>query len=53
MKSKGEVNLLFQQFHKIICTQYKAQTQVIRSDNGGEYMNSELKQYLKAHEIIH
>ena len=53
MKSKGQVNSLFQQFHRMIKTQYNAQVQVLRSDNGGEYKSSELRQYLDTHGIIH
>lgn len=53
MTSKGELNLLFQKFHKMVETQYNAQIQVLCSDNGGEYKNSELQQYLEAHRIIH
>ena len=34
MKSKSEVNMLFQNFHKMVCSQYNAQVQVLRSDNG-------------------
>ncbi|KAK3014747.1 hypothetical protein RJ639_009902 [Escallonia herrerae] len=32
---------------------YNARIQVLRSDNGGEYLSAELQQYLKAHGIIH
>ncbi|KAK2988104.1 hypothetical protein RJ640_023853 [Escallonia rubra] len=53
MKSKSEVNVLFQQFCKMIHTQYNVRIQVLRSDNGGEYLSAELQQYLKAHGIIH
>ena len=53
MKSKSEVNLLFQKFHKMVCSPYNAQNQVLRGDNGGEYLIFELKRYLEAHEIIH
>jgi len=53
MKSKGEVNLIFQKFHKMIQTQYNAKVQVLRSDNGGEYQSLEFKRYLDEHEIIH
>ena len=42
MKTKDEVNLLFQNFHKMIGTQYNANAQVLRSDNGGEYQSSDL-----------
>ena len=53
MKSKSEVNLLFQNFHKMVCSQYNAQVQVLRSDNGGEYLSFELKRYLEAHRTLH
>ena len=43
MKSKSDVNLLFQKFYNMIRTQYNAQVQVLRSDNGGEYLSSELQ----------
>ena len=53
MKTKGEVNLLFQKFHKMIETQYNAKVRVLRSDNGEEYQNSDLQKYLEGHGIIH
>lgn len=42
MKSKSEVGSLFQQFYKMIKTQYKGKIQVLKIDNGGEYMQFEL-----------
>ena len=53
MKTKDEVNLLFQNFHKVIETQYNAKVRVLRSDNGGEYQSSDLQKYLEGHDIIH
>ncbi|RVW50306.1 Retrovirus-related Pol polyprotein from transposon TNT 1-94 [Vitis vinifera] len=53
MKTKDEVNLLFQNFHKMIETQYNAKVWVLRSDNGGEYQSSDLQKYLEEHGIIH
>ena len=53
IKYKSEVNLLFQNFHKMFCSQYNAQVQVLRSDNGGEYLSFELKRYFEAHGTIH
>ena len=53
MKSKSEAKLLFKKFHKMVCSQYNAQVQVLRSDNGGEYLSFELKWYLEAHGTIH
>ena len=42
IKLKGEVNMLFQKFHKMIRTQCNAQVQVLHNDNGGKYQSSEL-----------
>ena len=53
IKSKNEVSSLFQQFHKIIATQYQSNIQVLRTDNGGEFVNQDLKQYLNLHGIVH
>ncbi|RVW83369.1 Retrovirus-related Pol polyprotein from transposon TNT 1-94 [Vitis vinifera] len=53
MKTKDEVNLLFQKFHKMIETQYNAKVRVLRSDNGEEYQSSDLQKYLEGHGIIH
>ncbi|KAM1459176.1 hypothetical protein ACFX2I_036147 [Malus domestica] len=53
MKSKGEVTSLFQQFYKMVQVQYKSQIQVLMSDNGGEYVNSELRAFLDHHGIVH
>ncbi|RVW74734.1 Retrovirus-related Pol polyprotein from transposon TNT 1-94 [Vitis vinifera] len=53
MKTKDEVNLLFQNFHKMIETQYNAKVRVLRSDNGGEYKSYDLQKYLEGHDIIH
>ena len=53
MKTKDEVNLLFQNFHKMIETQYNAKVRVLRSDNGGEYQSFDLEKYLEGHGIIH
>ena len=53
MKTKDEVHLLFQKFHKMIETQYNAKVRVLRSDNGGEYQSFDLEKYLEGHGIIH
>ncbi|RVW94721.1 Retrovirus-related Pol polyprotein from transposon TNT 1-94 [Vitis vinifera] len=51
--TKDEVDLLFQNFHKMIDTQYNAKVRVLRSDNGGEYQSYDLQKYLEGHDIIH
>ena len=53
MKTKNEVNLLFQKIHKMIETQYNAKVRVLRSNNGGEYQSSNIQKYLEKHGIIH
>lgn len=50
MKSKSEVSFLFQQFHKMVTTQYQSNIQVLCTDNGGEFINQNLKQYLNLHD---
>ena len=53
MKTKDEVNLLFQNFHKMIETQYNTKLWVVWSEYGGEYQSSNLEKYLEGHDIIH
>ena len=53
MKSKNEFSSLFQKFHKMIATQYQSHIQVLRTDNGGEFVNQDLKKYLQEHGISH
>ena len=53
MKTNDKVNLLFQNFHKMIETQYNTKLWVLQSDNGGEYQSSNLQKYLEGHGIIH
>jgi len=53
MKSKSEVKFLFQKFNNMIQTQYNAQIQVLRSENGGEFQSLDFHQYLETHGIIH
>ncbi|KAM1149971.1 hypothetical protein ACFX2B_030197 [Malus domestica] len=37
----------------MVQVQYKSQIQVLRSDNGGEYTNSDLRAFLDHHGIVH
>lgn len=37
----------------MVTTQHKTSIQVLHIDNGGEFINHELKQYLNDHVIIH
>lgn len=51
-KIQRRSELVIQKFHAMIHTQYNAHVQVLRGDNGREYMKFELQQYLEAHGII-
>ncbi|CAL8174229.1 unnamed protein product [Prunus armeniaca] len=42
LKTKGEVCSRFQQFYQMVETQFHARIQVLRSDNGGEFLNHDL-----------
>ena len=42
MKEKNEVFSIFQNFHKMVCTQFGAVVKILRFDNGGEYIDSKL-----------
>lgn len=45
MKSKSEVCSMFQQFHKVVETQFDAKIKVCHSNNGGESVNYELQKF--------
>ncbi|CAL2255065.1 unnamed protein product [Prunus armeniaca] len=53
LKTKGEVSSRFQQFYQMVETQFHARIQVLRSDNGGEFLNHDLNQFLQDHGVIH
>lgn len=53
MKDKSEVFFVFQNFHKMVCTQFGAVVKILRSDNRGEYIDSGLVTYFATHGIIY
>ncbi|KAH9768480.1 Integrase catalytic domain-containing protein [Citrus sinensis] len=53
MKSKDEVNSLFQRFYKMVTTQFHTQIRVLHTDNRGEYMSSAIQQFLKSQGSVH
>jgi hypothetical protein len=53
MKNKDEVFSIFQSFHAMIQTQFSAKLRVIRSDNGGEFVNQCFRAYFDHHGLIH
>lgn len=53
MKSKDQVNMLFQKFYKMVETQYDVKILILHIDNGGEYKNANLQRYLEEHGVVH
>ncbi|KAM1776985.1 hypothetical protein ACFX11_043708 [Malus domestica] len=53
MKHKSDVGQNFHQFYCMVKNQYSLPLKVLRSDNGGEYLNTELSQYFQEHGILH
>ncbi|WJX11696.1 Beta-galactosidase 8 [Trifolium repens] len=53
MRHKNDVFNIFRAFHTLIQTQFSAKIRVLRSDNGGEYVNQEFHHYFKTHGIVH
>lgn len=45
MKNKHEVIGIFQSFYNMIRTQFSAKLKILRSNNGGEYDNIQLRRY--------
>ncbi|KAL5840711.1 hypothetical protein ACOSQ4_013319 [Xanthoceras sorbifolium] len=46
MKEKSEVTNIFKNFHSLIKNQFQTKIQVFRSDNGREFVNQRLREYL-------
>ena len=53
LKEKSGAGEIFKQFHTSSKTQFQKTIQVIRTDNGLDYFNSSLREYLKENRIIH
>ena len=53
MKNKQEVCSLFKQFYLMVTTQYQSSIRILRTDNIGEFINHNLKNFVKMHGIIH
>ncbi|XP_071695902.1 uncharacterized protein [Rutidosis leptorrhynchoides] len=52
-KNKYEVFDKFTMFFNMIQTQFKSTIQILRSDNGGEFVNSQMSLFCEKHGIIH
>jgi len=53
MKNKNEVIRCFQDFHKMVSTQFGKKVHILRSDNGTEYINKEFAVYLSEQGMLH
>lgn len=53
MKTKDEVFHIFQNFHAMVQNQFSAKIHVLRSDNGGEFVNHRFKAYFQQHGLFH
>ena len=53
MKEKSEVTQIFKNFNKMIQNQFQTKIQILRTDNGKEYFNSILGNYLVSEGIVH
>ncbi|KAM2505099.1 hypothetical protein PS1_038937 [Malus domestica] len=51
MKHKSEVPTKFNIFHQYVATQFDKKIQTLRSDNGEEYVNHVLHNYLQEHDV--
>ena len=50
---KSEVFSVFVTFFNMLQTQFHAKPQILRSNNGGEYINSAIKQFLSDYGMLH
>ncbi|GKC56599.1 retrovirus-related pol polyprotein from transposon TNT 1-94 [Tanacetum coccineum] len=53
LKNKAEVYDRFTAFYAMIQTQFKKSIQIVRSNNGGEYMNSQMNIFFLSKGIVH
>ena len=53
LKHKDDVFSVFQSFHIMIQTQFSAKIQILRSDNGGEYVKKNFQDYFATYGLLH
>lgn len=46
LQSQDEVFSVFESFHKMVVAKFNAKIQIVRSDNGGEYISQQFQSYL-------
>lgn len=53
LEHKDDIFGVFQSFHVMVQTQFLTKIQILRSDNGGEYINQRFQAYFQLHGLIH
>lgn len=53
LKHKSDVFAAFKSFHFMVSTQFNAKIQILRSDNGGEYISCDFSSFFDASGIVH
>ena len=53
LKHKSEVFGVFVNFYNMICSQFQTHPRVLRTDNGREYVNSNMHQFITSKGLIH
>jgi transposase InsO family protein len=53
LKHKNEVLRCFKDFYKLVTNQFNAKVQIIRTNNGTEYVNNEFISFISDQGIIH
>ena len=53
LHEKSKTSQMFKKFHKMIQTRFQTHIQTLRTENGKEYFNSILGDYLLENGIIH
>ena len=53
MKAKSEVDKIFKNFYKLIENQFQTKISILRTDNGKEYFNQYLGEFLTEKGIQH
>jgi len=53
MRHKNDAHNIFPFFYRMVCTQFSLPVKIILSNNGGEYLNSELLSFFQNNGILH
>ena len=53
LKKKDEVKVVFRAFYEMVQNQFETNVKFLRSDNGGEFVNSNLREFFIEKGVIH